>query len=194
MNNQRLISALLTIGVFLAAGFQPAAADDMALRMCVNCHGQDGRGGDANTPIIAGVADIVQEDALYAYIDGDRQCPSAPIMCKMANGLSEDQVTSLAAHFSALPWAPAGEDFDAVLAEKGKAIHASGCAICHGADEPGDPNSSIVHGQRKGYLRTALQQYAAGERKQLPAMEKKTTELSADDIEALVHFYASYRE
>jgi len=39
-----------------------------------------------------------------------------------------------------------------------------------------------------------LQQYAAGERSQLPAMEKKTSVLSSDDIEALLNYYASYQD
>ena len=182
--------------LFSGAGFAflaPATATADPLRMCTNCHGPDGLGGDANTPIIAGMADVVQEDALFAYKDGDRTCTIGPIMCKMSQKLTEDQVTELAAHFAAKSFSPANEDFDPALAEKGKAINARDCAICHGADEPGDPESGILHGQRKGYLRIALQQYAAGERKQMPIMEKKTTALSADDIEALVNFYASFR-
>ncbi len=92
-----------------------------------------------------------------------------------------------------MPFVPAGEDFDATLAEAGKALHMDNCAICHGNDDPGDAEASILHGQRKDYLRYSLQQYAAGERKQLPAMLKKTSVLSADDIEALLNYYASYQ-
>jgi len=43
-------------------------------------------------------------------------------------------------------------------------------------------------------LRYSLEQYATGERQQLPAMKKVTTPLSTDDIEALVNYYASYRD
>lgn len=162
------------------------------IKMCTGCHGEDGRGTDPNTPIIAGLPAVVQEDALYAYIDGDRKCAKVPIMCNIVSKLTEDQIAELAEHFAALPYVPAGEEFDATLAEAGKAIHAANCAICHGADDPGDAQSSILHGQRKAYLRYALEQYAAGERTQLPAMEAKVSALSADDIEALLNYYASY--
>lgn len=172
----------------------PVSADVSGmLMMCGACHGEDGRGTQANVPIIAGVPAIIQEDALYAYVDGDRNCGSVPMMCNVVSGLTEDQVVELAAHFSAMPYAPANEEFDAALAAAGESIHKENCAICHGADDPGEAEAGILHGQRKDYLRFALQQYAAGERTQLPAMEKKVSALSTDDIEALLNYYASYR-
>jgi len=63
-------------------------------------------------------------------------------------------------------------------------IHLNGCARCHGADNPSeadaDLGATILHGQRKDYLRYALGQYATGERQQLPAMEKVTvTEINS---------------
>lgn len=188
----RLKQVLATI-VLLVSGGTAFADISTVLMMCESCHGEDGRGGDANTPIIAGIPDIVHEDALFAYIDGARQCGGNPMMCKIASRLTEDQVTELATHFSAMPFAPAGEEFDPALAEAGNAIHQENCAICHGANDPGDAEASILHGQRSGYLRYAIQQYAAGEREQLPAMEKKISQLSGDDIEALVNYYASFR-
>ena len=182
------IAAWLTI-------VNPAVAqvDDM-LKMCIACHGEDGRGGTSDTPIIAGIPAVIQEDALYAYADGARVSSSQPMMGRIASSLDEQQTVSLAAHFAAVPFAPAAEDFDAALAANGKTIHQESCAICHGDDDPGDAQSGILHGQRKDYLRSAMHQYMAGEREQLPAMQKKMSQLSSDDIEALVNYYASSRE
>lgn len=185
-------SAALAATIFIAGS---AHADvSAALKMCAGCHGEDGIGTMIHVPIIAGIPAIVQEDALFAYMDGDRNCGTQPLMCNMVSKLTEEQVTELAAHYAAMPFKPAGEEFDAANAAKGKAIHDEHCVICHGTDGPGDAESGILHGQRKEYLRYALQQYAAGERQQLPAMERKTRALSADEIEALVDYYASYRE
>jgi len=192
--NTRIFTVVLTIATsLLTIGYAWADADGM-MKMCVTCHGEDGRGGESDTPIIAGIPDVILEDALYAYADGDRDCGVKPMMCKVSTRLTEEQVGELAARYAAMPFVPAGEEFDSVLAEKGKAIHDSDCAICHGADDPGDAQASILHGQRMEYLRSALQQYAAAKRKQLPAMEKKTSQLSGEDIEALINYYASYRE
>jgi sulfide dehydrogenase cytochrome subunit len=169
-----------------------AGAQDM-LKICSNCHGEDGRGVEIDIPIIAGIPALVQEDAIFAYLDGDRQCSSKPLMCKSVSRLTEDQIVEFAAHFSAMPYVAAGEEFDPALAQTGETIHKKNCAICHGEDDPEDGEASILHGQRKAYLRYALQQYAAGERTQEPIMEKKTSALSSDDIEALLNYYASYR-
>jgi len=174
-----------------------ASAQDM-LKMCTSCHGEDGRGISSDIPVIAGVPAAVQEDAIFAYADGGRNCVSSPMMCKIASRLTEDQIIELAAHFAGLPYKSACEEFDAALAEAGQKIHGSKCAMCHGANNPSEASdsmgASVLHGQHKDYLRYALQQYVAGERSQLPAMEKGIAALSADDIEALVNYYASYRD
>jgi len=193
--NKRNISMKKTVFAVLLFLCGPVWADVSGmLKICSNCHGEDGRGVESDIPIIAGIPAVVQEDALYAYLDGDRQCGYKPMMCKAASRMTEEQIVELAAHFAAMPYAAAGEEFDATLAEAGKAIHLANCAICHGKDDPGDAEASILHGQRKDYLRYALQQYSAGERTQLPAMEKKTKLLSSDDIEALLNYYASFQD
>lgn len=188
-----VIKSLIALGLAVAA--VPLAAEPgLALKICLGCHGDNGLGGDTDTPIIAGIPALVQEDALYAYIDGERKCGSKPLMCMAVSKLTDDQVTALAEHYAAMPFVAAGESFDTDLAAKGEAIHDEACAICHGKDDPGEAEASILHGQRMGYLRYSLQQYAAGERAQLPPMAKKTGELTDEDIEALLHYYASYTQ
>jgi sulfide dehydrogenase cytochrome subunit len=169
----------------------PTVAD---ITLCTGCHGEDGRGGDSQTPIIAGIPDFLQEDALFAYIDGARKCGSNPMKCMMVANLTEDEIIEFAGHFSALPYASAEEDFDAALVDAGKAIHDENCAICHGADGPDDSADAILHGQRKDYLRYTLQMYADGGREQPAAKEKKISALTAEDIDALLNYYASYRD
>ncbi len=193
MNTRNIaMKTIAFVALFFVCGAVWADVSGM-LKICSKCHAEDGRGVESDIPIIAGIPAVVQEDALYAYLDGDRQCGYKPLMCKSASRLTEEQIVELAAHYAAMPFAAAGEEFDAALAEAGKAIHMADCAICHGKEPPGDEEASILHGQRKDYLRYALQQYAAGERTQLPAMEQKISALSGDDIEALVNYYASYQ-
>jgi len=184
--------SIAVVTLLTASGVGLADVSGM-LKLCTGCHGEDGRGMTADMPIIAGLSAIVQEDALYGYADGNRNCGTTPMMCKSAERLTEDQIVELAAHYAAMPYVAAGEEFDAALAEAGKAIHDRDCAICHHAAGSGDEDEVVLHGQRKDYLRYALQQYAAGERMQLPAMAKKISALASEDIEALVNYYASYR-
>ena len=181
--------------VLLGLSVQPLAQADIStvLPMCTGCHGSDGVGIEANIPTIGGMPATLQENALNAYKNGDRKCGDVPLMCNIVGGLADDQVKELAAHYAAMTYVPANEEFDAALAEQGKAIHDADCLMCHGTD-PGTAQFGVLHGQRKAFLQYALSQYAAGERTQMPMMEAKTTPLTAEQIEALVNYYASYRE
>jgi sulfide dehydrogenase cytochrome subunit len=111
----------------------------------------------------------------------------------MIGALSEDDIVALAAHFAKLPFKPAGEDFDAALAAEGKAIHDKDCAMCHGL--PGAKAMAIsLNGQKIAYLRDSLLKYASGEREEIKIMQDKLTALTPEQTEAILNFYASYRD
>jgi sulfide dehydrogenase cytochrome subunit len=191
----RNIPATLCMGAVLAFGvvWNDSVADDRGvIEMCATCHGEDGVSQDPSYPSIAGIPAEVQEDALYAYRDGGRDCGDVPMMCKMASQLSDDEIAEYSAYFAEMTFRPAEQPFDADLAAKGKVLHDKNCLPCHG-EGPDDAESSILHGQWADYLRYALSQYAAGEREQMPMMKKKIEKLTEQDIESLVNFYASYR-
>lgn len=190
----RLLTTTVVLGLIVFSG--PVMADaSQSLPICSGCHGADGASGiTPDTPTIAGLDAAVLEDAMFAYLDGGRKCmPSGAMMCQVTTSLSEDDIVELAAHFAAMPFKPAAEDFDAALAATGEEIHENGCAMCHGIHEPGDPQFSILHGQKMAYLRGVIQQYAAGERDQLAPMQAAIAALTPEDIEAIVNYYASYR-
>lgn len=187
---------LAAAGICGLIAFSSPALGDAAqhLPMCAGCHGADGVSGAVpDAPILAGIMAGVQEDALYAYQDGARKCAPPGVMCQIVASLGEEDIAGLAAHFAEMPHKPAGEAFDAALAAIGEEIHEDNCAICHGIHEPGDPGSSIIHGQKIAYLRYVMQQYAAGEREQQPPMQAAFSALTPEQIEALANYYASYR-
>ncbi|HSG97691.1 MAG TPA: c-type cytochrome [Woeseiaceae bacterium] len=181
-----------------------AAADvDALMQGCNDCHGDNGVSQWSDVPSIAGIPEFVHSDALYVYVDAARPCleseyrqgdtSRAPTdMCAVAADLSADEIDAVAAAYAELPWVSAAQDFDVELAAKGQTIHEDKCDMCHsdGGSNP-DDEASILAGQQAGYLETTFAQYLAGERAQPSAMQKKLDGLSADDITALVHFYAS---
>jgi sulfide dehydrogenase cytochrome subunit len=195
-----------TLYLFSALMLVPgiATADvDALMQGCNDCHGDNGVSQWSDMPSIAGIPEFVHADALYIYLDEARPCleseyrqgdtSRAPTnMCAIAADLSEDEIDEIAAAYAGLPWVPATQDFDADLAAKGKVIHEENCDMCHsdGGSNP-DDEASILAGQWAGYLKTTFAQYQAGEREQPSAMQKKLDGLGADDITALVHFYAS---
>ena len=174
-----------------------AGAEPAVLGMCKACHDADGSGvGKKYVPIIAGIPAAHIEEALYAYIDGARQCTVEPAMCSAAALLSDQDVTELAQHYSALPRYSHATTFDEKLVIKGEEIHRRLCSRCHvPPDDPdvGDVLGYPLHGQRADYLEYALGAYLRGTRENLlPEMEEKIEQLRERDVEALVHYYISY--
>jgi sulfide dehydrogenase cytochrome subunit len=185
---------LATVGTLGLIALSSTALGDAAqhLPMCNGCHGADGVSGPLpDVPIIAGISAAVQEDALWAYRDGARDCGDSPVMCQISASLTDEDIAELAAHYAEMPFKPAGESFDAALAAEGEEIHENGCAICHGIHEP-VADFSILHGQKMAYLRKVIAQYAAGEREQLPPMQMAIDALTPEQTEALLNYYAGY--
>ncbi len=164
---------------------------------CVNCHGVDGLAGEnLNAPVIAGMPAAHIEEAIYAYRNGARQCRFEPMMCETVMQISEERIAELAEFYAALPRASSRECYDVKLAFRGKEIHDQLCSGCHLPPEHSDVALALgipLHGQRKAYLRYALESYLDGRRKKLlEAMARKINQLEEGDIDALVNYYASY--
>ncbi|MEJ2258130.1 MAG: c-type cytochrome, partial [Woeseiaceae bacterium] len=146
---------------------------------------------------------FVIADALYAYQDEARPCADskyrmgdtsrpASNMCAAVADLSEDDIDALAAAYGNRDWVKAKQEFDAAKAAAGQAVHEASCDRCHseGGTNP-DDEASMLGGQQMGYLRASLADYRSGERDQPKKMQESLEALSADDVEALVHYYGS---
>lgn len=202
MKIRNLVCSATTILLLTAkAGF--AGDVESLMQGCNDCHGDQGVSQWTDVPTIAGLAEFVHADALYIYRDEERPCADSAYrqgdtsrpetnMCAIANQLSDDDIDALAAAYAELPYVPAKQDFDAALAEAGKAIHDESCDRCHskGGTDPED-EAGMLGGQQLGYLRGAFEEYAAESRYQPEKMQKAMSELSADDVEALLNYYAS---
>jgi sulfide dehydrogenase cytochrome subunit len=199
---KRLISIAisLTLGLFGSA----AMADlDAVVENCNGCHGDDGVSQWSEVPTIAGISEFVHSDALYIFRDEARPCSEveykqgdtsrpATTMCAVTADLSDDMIDEVAAYYAEKPFVAAKQDFDAALAEAGKAVHDAECDRCHseGGSNPED-DAGILAGQWMGYLEDTFAEYKAGEREQPKKMEEKLNALSDDDVKALIHYYSS---
>lgn len=189
--------------LLLSANSVIAADLESLMQGCNDCHGNQGVSQWADVPTIAGLAEFVHSDALYIYRDKERPCADSAYrqgdtsraetnMCAVAEQLSDDDIDALAAAYSALPYVHAKQEFDAALAEAGKAIHDQSCDRCHSdAGTNVDDEAGMLGGQQLGYLRTSFAEFAAGTRDQPEKMQEAISQLSADDVEALLNYYAS---
>ena len=201
MKSLSSLAISLTLGLFFTV---PAAADlDATVENCNGCHGNDGVSQWTDVPTIAGVPEFVHSDALYLFRDGDRPCSeseykqgdtsrTATTMCDVVADFSDDAIDEIAAHYAGLPYVAMKQEFDADLAAAGQAVHEAQCDRCHseGGSNPED-EAGILSGQPTGYLTATFAEYASGDREQPKKMEEKLSGLSADDVAALVHYYAS---
>ena len=188
---------MLVVSILLFAATPLVAAEDV-LQACFGCHGADGMGkADPMIPVIAGMPAAHIEEAIYAYVDGARQCVREPLMCETVAELSESEVSAAAEYFAAQERSYNLEEFDEALAAEGAILHERHCAACHlpPHDENVDYAVGIpLHGQRSDYIRYALRAYFGGKREPLlEAMKHEIRELDPDDFDALVNYYSSYR-
>jgi sulfide dehydrogenase cytochrome subunit len=185
--------------------FASAGASDMEAMMdgCNDCHGDNGVSQWGDVPTIAGIDAFTHSDALFVYRDDARPCAeskyrqgdtsrAATTMCAVAADLSDDDIEAIADAYSALPFVPAAQKFDAALAASGATIHEAQCDKCHsegGANV--EDEASILSGQWMPYLEKTFADYASGDRDQDKKMKEALDALSADDVKALIHYYAS---
>ena len=197
------IIRICAVAVLLASGNAVAQDAAATANNCNGCHGEAGVSQWGDMPTIAGIDAFTHADALYVYRDGERPCAesdyrtgdtsrASTTMCAIAADMSDDEIESIAEYYAGLTFVPAKQEFDAGLAAQGADVHKAECDRCHsdgGANA--DDEASILAGQWMPYLRDAFAHYASGERPQDKKMQEKMDSLSADQVEALLHYYAS---
>ncbi len=189
----------------MLAIFSTASGSDIdaIMKGCNDCHGDNGVSLSNDVPTIAGIDAFGHADQLFMFRDEERPCSEskysqgdtsrAPTtMCAIAADLSDEDIEALGDAYSELAFVAAVQDFDATLAESGAAIHEQHCDMCHsdGGSNVED-EASILAGQWMGYLENTWASYASGDRPQDRIMQVKLAALSADDVKALTHYYAS---
>lgn len=196
MSCRLLVYSLLAVAALVAPN--QGATTEFDIAVCTECHGVDGMGkSDPMVPVIAGMPVAHIEEAIYAYVDGARQCVEVPRMCETVSELSEDQVTDAAVYFARQYRVATSASFDKDLAARGAVLHERHCASCHKPPHDEDVADAIgipLHGQHADYVRFAIRAYFTGNREPLlETMAHELQQLEAEDLDALVNYYSSYR-
>jgi len=189
--------------LIIACAFTQAASIDDTITMCNDCHGTKGVSTDSDIPSIAGYSETTITDMFDVYLDevriarkskfrhGDTQRPETD-MLSIAKELSEEDIESLATYYSEQTFIPVKQSFDATLAKIGEKLHEDKCTKCH--EEGGssaDDDTGILAGQWMPFLMQSFKDYRAGDRETEEKMLKKINKLSEEQINALLHYYAS---
>lgn len=193
------LMATLFLSPLLTDASLSRAADIVDLvRQCESCHGKDGNSKQPDVPIIAGFSHEGFLNTMDVFRENERialsfQIPGEPEteMNDIARALSDDDIEALATYFSQRPFVVATQSYDTELASRGEIIHKSKCERCHtnnGAEPVED--AAILAGQWMPYLKRQFDNMLSGKRLVPRSMYRRIKDLSAADIDALLHFYA----
>jgi sulfide dehydrogenase cytochrome subunit len=194
------------VALWLAMPAQAGNADLAGLIAdCDACHGAGGVSRHGDVPSIAGKEHVLLERALKQFRNMERPCrrtayrdgdpaPARTTMCEVTANLDDAQIRALSQHYAALPFVPAPQDFDPELAVQGAALHSLYCESCHpkGGSEAG--YAGRLAGQWTPYLRRAVDEICTSQLIVPHMMERKVSEFSPSEIEALLNFWASQQE
>jgi sulfide dehydrogenase cytochrome subunit len=115
-------------------------------------------------------------------------------MCKIAEALDGEAIDALGQYYEVQKFVAARQEFDAEKASTGGDLHEIHCETCHSMGGTIAGRGPILAGQWTPYLRAAIKQASSGEHLVPPIMEKRMNEFSAEEIDALVNFYASQQD
>lgn len=192
------------LGLFLASAVAAADINKIA-EGCADCHGKDGVSAESKIPTIAGMSATYVADSMAAFKNKERPCDETKYlsgpnkgktndMCKVAKELNDADTKAVAKHFAGKKFVRAKQKFDPALAKKGKEVHEDSCEKCHadgGSDAADD--AGFLAGQWTPYLQETFNEYKAGKRPQPEKMKPKVDKLDKKEIEALLHYYASFQ-
>jgi cytochrome subunit of sulfide dehydrogenase len=183
-----IATGLLVSGPLFAA---PPSAEMLSFN-CASCHGYEGVSVGPATPSLAGMPEEYFIMSMLDYREGRRP---ATVMDRIAAGYTKNEIEIMAGYFASLQYRPAVQPYDAELARRGAAIHAESCERCHSenATVP-EEDSAILAGQWYTYLKNTVQDFKDHDRPQPNRMQRRMVDLSDDDLEALLHFYASQQQ
>ena len=183
----------------LASSLHAETGEEIANRLCADCHGEHGRSETRDIPSIGGFSEYAIIDLLDTYRHGFRKARTVTLddgsendMQQVVDALSADEIEAVAFYYSEQEWHPHPQPFDAELARRGAAIHSRKCGKCHpkGGSVP-DADHALLAGQWRDYLARELKNFTSGERRMADKMKKKFDTLSEADKDALLELYVS---
>ena len=168
------------------------AAKTKAQEVCSGCHGQHGNPVAPQIPILAG------QLARYLYVElrdfkvGRR---NDPIMSRMSEGLTKQEMLDLADYFAAQEPAAAlfAPDRERVL-RGAKKLNETLCTMCHLGGLKGQNEIPRLAGQQPEYVINQLRAFKSRERTNDGGnMQSVAQTLSDEDIIDLSHYIADLR-
>ena len=157
------------------------------LMVCAACHGADGNSQLQGAPSLAGQPKVFIENQLVMIREGMR---NITMMQGMLDGVSDDEISAMAAHYAALPLKKPPVDRQATLHALGeKKSNEMRCGTCHLPNYVGREQIPRLAGQREDYLLHSMRQFKSNQ-----AVGRDTIMAASlygvgdDDLKAIAHY------
>lgn len=173
----------------MAQAAPPTAA--MLSNACAGCHGTNGGSAGPSMPSLAGQSKEAIVDAMKKFKSGARP---ATVMGRLAKGFSDADFVAMGEYFSKQKLHATNQTLDKAKIAKGASLQETNCGRCHIEDgKEGKDDTPAMASQWLPYLQIQMADYLSGKRKMPEKMEEKVKPMSKQDLDALLHFYASVK-
>jgi sulfide dehydrogenase cytochrome subunit len=193
MNVKQQVTRLAVVACTLAAGSALAGPPNatMLSNACAGCHGTNGGSAGPTMPSLSSQSKTAIVEAMKKFKSGER--PST-VMGRLAKGYTDADFEVMGEFFSKQKFHATTQAVDAGKVKKGSDLQEANCSRCHLDDgKDGKDDTPVMASQWLPYLQMQMDLYLSGKRKMPEKMEEKVKNLSKEELEALLHFFASVK-
>ena len=160
----------------------------MLSNACAGCHGTNGGSAGPSMPTLAHQSSEAIVDAMKKFKSGER--PSTVMGC-LAKGYSDEDFVAMGAFFSKQKFHATKQALKKADVKKGAELSKKNCSRCHEESKDDKDDTPAMASQWLPYLQIQMGQYTDGTRKMPEKMASKVKNLSKEELDAILSFYAN---
>lgn len=176
----------------LTGSIAAAATPEELTQGCVQCHGADGVSAIAKTPHLNGQSVDYLEETISALAKGDRL---TDISNHVPKTWSRKEIAAISKYYANSKGVRPVQTTNPEKVAAGRQTYLKRCADCHpDSGRQSEHDAPLMAAQNLDYLIEQAQAFVTGKRKFVFMMDDAFRGLSATELEAVSHFFASQNQ